>query len=396
MALLIVVLGGCRGAVPPKDQSEVPAAPAGGLVNFTLRDLSRFAREVDSGARTLSQARNQDGMPDRLLTELRAYVHEHPEVGPRILEYLRSNQQPLTARALVVIALAQPDRPEIVALIASFLADPPDMKLVTAWGIGFEDFRSRDWDLSYTAMLAVTDSRAWQVSLQGIGIIQEPGRGPLDGLDFTPILDALLMYVNRDDAGRGRALALMHAQRLSRRPEATEAHRRRVQELARQSYLRADEAWGVAMDYVPAEVLARRLERFSIDRRVSVLNEIANRAPEVLNRESCTAHIEEAIRYLSRTQQEGGPYEGSFESYCWGIMNAPGADSRAEFMLVKSPSVVLRRRALRAIDVRFETIPDSPDWPRWKSLLVRLLQDSDSQIRRIAGRILAEAAKRNR
>ena len=386
-ALLILALGACGGGVPPVAPSEFPIRQFESMLDFVLRDLSRFAREIDGGVRTLSQARDQDGMPDRLLTELRTFVHEHPSFGPRILRYLRSKEEPLTARALVVMALAQPDLPEIVELNASFLAFPPDMKLVTAWGIGFEAFRSTDWDLSYTAVTAVTDLPAWQISSWGWGTIQEPGRGPLDGLDFTPLLDALLVFVNRDDAGIGRALALMHARNLSRRPQATDSQRRRVQELARQSYLRADEAWGVAMDCVSAEVLAQGLNRVSIFRRMLALNEIATRSPDVLNRELCTAHIDEAIRYMSLTPQEGGPYEGSLVSYCWEIMNATGSETRAEFMLLKSPSISLRRRSVLALHSHLPN-RDRDEWKRWTDYLERLRKDSDFRIAQIADWLL--------
>lgn len=359
------------------------------MLDFVLRDLSKFAREVDSGARTLIQARNQDGMPDRLLTELRTYIHEHPHFGPRILKYLRSKEEPLTARALAVIAIAQPDRPEIVRLVASFLADPQDMKLVTAWGIGFESFRDSDWDLSFNAVPMVSESPSWRIGWGGIGIMQEPGRGPLDELDFAPVLEALLLLMNRDDVGVGRALALVHARILSRRLEATVDHRRRVQELAKQSYLRADEAWGVAMDSMPADVLAQGLRGLPIDRLLLALSYIAERDPQVLHREPCTTYVDESIRYLSRNRQEGGPNDAEFAGYCWEILNAPEGEARAEFMLFESPSITLRRRSVESIS-HYLPYRDPPEKERWTKTLERLSKDPDARVSRTAAWVLAE------
>ncbi len=322
-----------------------------------LKQLSEFARDVDSGKRTLRSLLDGHNKPEGMISEFRTLVHENPKLNPAVLAFLKADGEPIGARALAVVALAHPHKDCVAELIASVYSEPLDRRLVVTAAFCYENLHGGDFDWKFAlSRMGMADlSPAWRIPPATIGgpariIIGAPGN-----VNLNPMLDALLKRLAKGETGVMEHRSLSLAWEFSRRQHATEEHRRQIRPLMEKACVDGKSGWHTALDYFcgrhgkPLEadlpIIARSLEKVDLWKRAYAMEEVAGRFPDALYKEPFKKYQDEMIAYLGKSKKEGGPQDGTLGGILWALLNEPGTEERAEFMLFKSPSITLRRRA---------------------------------------------------
>jgi len=354
-----------------------------------LKKLSDFAREVDSGKQGLGTLLGPDCKPNGMITEFRTLVHEYPTLNPAVLKYLKSKDEPLGARALAVVIIAQPHKDSVAELLGSLYADPPDIKLAIVAAFAYETIGGDtiDWFYSLIWVSHACPSRGWQLPGSTCGGPLQFFQGAPENVNLNPMLNGLLSLLEKGSLGKMEHIGLSRAWEFSRRKEATEDHRRRVRSFMEKACLDGQAAWYTAIEYFsgrhakPREedlaIIGRSLDRVTTYQRAYAMEEIAGRFPGCLYKDPFKKYQEEMIAYLSNPEKEADPPRGSLDGIMWALLNEPGLEARAEEMLFKSPSITLRRRACGTVAGRCNYVKRPGGWDRWSPQMRRMLLDSD-------------------
>ena len=352
-AVAILVAGNSSSA----QDSKSPEWPERRLKSV-FKDLSEFARDVDSGARTLYRAHTREGQPDGMMTELRALVHEYPSLRRSALEYFRSKVEPLTGRVLAVLALAQPGNKDVADLMGTLVADPPDLKLGMAACMGYgcvpDERRVRSWRESLILLRSISERAGWRGGFEHDGLkVFHRSEAP-DTLALNPLLDGLLELLKRNDLAELKTVGLNHALQLSKRKEFTEEDRGKVREAVNRSYLLRDEGWPLAVSHLAGrqeingkpdfETLKRGFPGLDLRRQVEVLNEISRSSPESVFAPPFVDDFDKIIELLAQMPKESGLPLGTMFNYVHAIRLRTRIDGDLMKRLKGHPSSTLRQR----------------------------------------------------
>ena len=371
-----------------------------------LKQLSAFARDVDSGKRTLSSLLDGSNKPEGMISDFRSLVHEHPKLNPAVLAFLKTEAEPLGARALAVAALAHPHADSVAELIASVYTDPLDQKLVKVAAFGYHNLGGGDfdWKFALQQMVVADLSPAWRFPPDTCAGPLRFMLGAPDHVNLNPMLEALLKRLSKGEAGVMEHMSLSLAWEFSRRRHATEELRGQIRPHMEKACLDGTPGWQTALDYfvgrhrVPQEadlaIVGRSLERVDVGRRAYAMEEVVSQFPGALYRQPFTRYREEMIDYLSKLEKQGGPPDGTYQGILWALASEPGAEDGAEFMLFKSPSITLRRRACGAVSSRCGYVKKSVGWDKWSPHLKRMLLESDFIIGYLAAGAVAHELER--
>ena len=371
-----------------------------------LKKLSDCAREVDSGKRTLRSLLDGGNKPDEMISDFRALIHENPKLNPAVLAFLKAEGEPLGARALAVVALAHPHKDSVAELMASVFTEPLDQKLVKIAAFGYHNLGAGDFDWKFALHHVgwAELSPAWKMPPDTVGGPMRFLIGAPDHVNLNPMLEALLKRLAKGETGVMEHRSLSLAWEFSMRKHATEEHRRQIRPHMEKACLDGKSAWHTAFDYFcgrytkPDEadlvIVGRSLEKVDAFKRAYALEEIAGKFPGSLYKEPFTRYHDDMITYLSKTEKEGGPSANTLHGILWTLVNEPGAEERAEFMLFKSPSITLRRRACGAVAGRCSYAKKAIGWDRWSSHVKRMLLDADFEIGFVAAVAVSQELER--
>jgi hypothetical protein len=371
-----------------------------------LKQLSAFARDVDSEKRTLRSLLDGSNKPEGWILEFRSLVHERPKLNPAVLAYLKSKDEPLGARALAVMALAHPHKDSVAELLGSVYTDGLDPKLVITAAFCYHNLSGGgfDWMFPLQCLGVAEVSPAWQFPSD---TVSRPIRfiiGPPGNVNLNPMLEGLLKRLETGESGKMEHRSLSLAWEFSRRRHATEEHRLKIRKYMEKACLAGGSAWHTALDYftdrhrkvkeADLDIIGRSLDRLTPEKRAYAMEEVVSLSPEGLYRPPFAQFRDGMIAYLSKSEKEGGPPGNTLPGILWAFVNEPGAEERAEFMLFKSPSITLRRRACGAVAGRCSYAKKAVGWDRWSPQVKRMLLDSDFEIGFVAAIAAAQELER--
>ena len=327
-----------------------------------LKDLSEFARNIDTGVRTLERAHQREGQPDGMMTELRALVHEYPDLGSVVSAYFRSKEEPLMARALAVLALAQPRSREVAGVMGELFAEPPDMKLAILAGLGYAwgpDVKGDPGWSSALALISLVDGsaswRTWRPNQHRGAFLRSESESPLE-VDMRPMLEGLVRLAGRDRIGELKTISLSLVLRLSQRRECTEELRRQTRECIRHSYLHRDDGWSFAMDHLTGspgsrekpdlETLGRGFPGLDVRRKLQVLDGIARHSREAVFEPPFDEDFDKVLEVLGLPPKESGLELGVMFYYVLALKTRLGVYAPLKKRLLESAPKMLRQRLL--------------------------------------------------
>lgn len=359
-----------------------------------LAALSSLAREIDSGKLTLPEVRASDQLPDRLMSSVRRLVKTSPANGNTLLAYLRSNDEPIAARLMAVLSLAHCWEPHVLALMGAMLSGGADDRLAATyvrsyWIVEFKE--EPDWiDLLPSLRTLGGLSSGFEYLVFDYSF----GRGWMavmpHGVNPAPVLEGLLDYMERETANlfpTGYGLA---SELFLKCPDPMPELRARFPPFLERHYL-SDvpiEMWRSGMDALVRstgrpghlEIIARGLDKFSFAKRMETINELCAYGGDAILQEPFQKHVTEALNLLSRSEAEGGPPPGSPYHLIPHLLLVGEKQGWPETLLLKSPSIDLRRRAAKTLERFMDRGSPPSNWDPWMDLLSRMLEDPDLEI----------------
>ena len=149
-----------------------------------------------------------------------------------------------------------------------------------------------------------------------------------------------------------------------------------------------DENWRGGMDALVRstgrpghlEIIARGLDQFPFNKRMETINELCAYGGESILQDRFNKYVTEGLSSLSRTAAEGGPPPGSPDLLIPHLLLVGGKQGWREYLLLKSPSIELRRRAARSLETFMDRGSPPSNWDPWMDYLDRMLRDPDLEI----------------
>jgi hypothetical protein len=275
-------------------------------------------------------------------------------------------------------------------LIRTLLTGPPDEKLAVAylrsyWIVEFKD--EPDWSDLLPALRGVGLSPAYEYFRPGgeFGGFGGWLASIPETVDSRPVLEGLLTRMDRMAAGDATLDGFGLACELSKRsPREWPDLRSRFRPMLEKVYTGEPSAWRLAMETLMAsgrppdhEILCRGLARRDFPSRMEALDEIGSHCRGLILQDRFRKYLEEILEYLSNLPEAGGPAFGQHDNLLWTLLDQGRDQGWPERLLVKSPSVGLRRRAAQRLEwiLCMGSLPSA--WPPWLDYLRRMLDDPD-------------------
>jgi len=391
------------GAVPVQDQDET-------RVRTLLKELSELAGRIDAGKIKLPEARQNESQPDKNMGELRDILHKDRKLAILVLEFIRTAKEPVAARVIAVLALAQPAHQDLIVMLCSILDDPPNVHLAEAVMVGYLDHPNDKMDRWRKHLLELLPhlgcSSNYQLPENQFGM-GEPRwdfsfANPPKGIDYRPLLRSLLGLLEKDKYSSLRWRIPMAA-RLVREVSPMGPDRIRFAKLVATVYLGGGEGWRVAMEALASshgsygpdqlEILGRGLAGLDAAKTTDVLGEVAQNWGHEVFRPPFRDHFDDAIEYMGKPRTQNEPMRSTEWSICAMLIRQSLDDRWAERLLIKSPSATLRRKAAGVLHSLGQTT-DRFEWKRFSGFLERMLSDADPEVRRAAIGTLDQALSR--
>ncbi len=295
-------------------------------LDSALKRLTEIVRLIDEGEATLT-ALGDVCQPNHFMTIIRKRFREDPESEPRLRAYLRSPDELIAARVIAAFALSHLWTESAVRVLDELLIDPPDLKLAGAAIMGYficqfgED--RPNWGDTYEHLVSLGLPPAYGFDGHQFG--GHCSRPPFNnGEDkVRPMLDGLVAFLDRQDAGSLRLPALYVANEYCNRGDASEMNRAKFRKHAEKIYLNGEPGWHIALGNLRnlsrvwsreelIDLLGRGLGNLDPFPLTQVLDEVA-RDPAASNfKPPFSDHLGRAVEFLARSPKEGGQPEGTY------------------------------------------------------------------------------------
>ncbi|HTF56859.1 MAG TPA: hypothetical protein VK661_06470, partial [Planctomycetota bacterium] len=393
LGLLIVALA---AALPAQDSGE-------SRVQAILGEISTLASRIDAGELTLTEARRKESQPDKGMAEVRLLLQKEPGLVTRVSEFVRSDKHPAAARMIALFATARPGCQELVGLHCSLLDDPVDAQMAQAVLVGYYiGCSSRDGEDQWREdLLEVLPALGCSANYRLPGQEISPPMRIIHGFDFNnapkgvdyrPLLRSLLGFLEKDRYPALRWRITM-AESMVKELSPMGPDRIRFAKVVATLYLKGGEGWRAALEALASsrgfcgpdqlEILGRGLAAFDSEKRTDVLGEVAQNWGSEVFRPPFRDYFDDAIEYMGKPRSQNEPFRSTEWTICSMLIRQSLDDSWAERLLIKSPSVTLRRKAANVAASLAQGI-DSLEWPRFLRYLLRMLDDPDAQVRSTA------------
>lgn len=382
----------------------------GPRVRVLLKELSDLAGRIDAGKVKLTEARRDESQPDKIMRELRELMHQDARLVPQVLEFVRAAKEPLAAKLIVILALAQPEQQHLVSMTCLFLDDPPDVSLVQGVLAGFLHASNGDIDkwrthqLELLVHLGCSSNYGFPERHWGMGepVGEFSFANPPKGVDYRPLLRSLLGLLEKNKFPSMRWRIPMAA-KLVREVAPMGPDRIRFAKLVATVYLGGGEGWRAAMEALASsggfcgpdqlEILGRGLAGLDLAQKTAVLGEVAQNWGHEVFRPPFSDCFEDAIEHMGKPRSQNEPMTSTEWAICAMLIRQSLNDGWAERLLIKSPSVTLRSKAAGVLASLGQTT-DRFEWKRFSGFLERMLADPDPGVRQSAIGTLHQALSR--